>query len=82
LARVALGRQARAHGELALADQRTQLVGDLAIEALGFDGLQGHGEEKVSRFKGCPELDKCKANSEYDARPRATHRAKPESETP
>ncbi|MCY1532678.1 hypothetical protein D9M68_679610 [compost metagenome] len=43
LGQVALGGQARAHVELALGDQPPELVGNLAIEALGFDGLERHG---------------------------------------
>jgi hypothetical protein len=43
---VALGRQARAGVELALRDERAQLIGDLPVQALRFDGLHGHGEER------------------------------------
>jgi hypothetical protein len=43
LREVPLGGQACAHRPLALGDQGTQLLGDLPVQALGFDGLQGHG---------------------------------------
>ena len=40
---VALGGQARGDRELAADDQFPQLVADLAVQALRFDGLDGHG---------------------------------------
>ena len=39
---VALGGQARADAVLAVADQRAQLIGNLAVEPAGFDALQRH----------------------------------------
>ncbi len=45
LREVALGRQARARGKLSGADQRSNLVGDLAIEPAGLDALERHGAE-------------------------------------
>jgi hypothetical protein len=42
LGQVALGGNARAHRELALADEHAQLFGNLAVEALGFEGLDRH----------------------------------------
>ena len=44
-AQVTLGRQAAARDELARLDQRAELVGNLAVQALGFYGLQGHEGE-------------------------------------
>mgnify|MGYP001619027524 CR=1 FL=1 len=40
--RLPLGRQPRAERELAAGDPLAQLIGDLAVQALGFDGLQWH----------------------------------------
>jgi len=40
---VALGRQPGTHREFAGMDQRAQLVGDLAVQAAGCEGLDGHG---------------------------------------
>ncbi|MCY1544246.1 hypothetical protein D9M68_801140 [compost metagenome] len=39
---VAFGRQARAHREFAALDELAQLIGNLAVEPAGFDGLEGH----------------------------------------
>ena len=46
LGKVALRRQPAAGRELAALDQRTQLLGDLPVEALEFDGLERHADER------------------------------------
>jgi hypothetical protein len=75
LRQIALGRQARADRELALRDQRAQLLGDLAVQALRGDGLQGHAG--FSGLQGCPGLAKWSDQLILPQLRMPTHPAKP-----
>ena len=77
LRQVALGRQPRADREFAGGDQRAQLVGDLAVEALRFEGLQRHGGD-LQALRVVLNWTGGQANSEYGPPRRAAIGRNPE----
>src|SRR6476659_5814914 len=73
---VALGREPAAGRELAARDQPTQLLGDLPVEALGFDGLEGHRWAGDRELGGNADWPSGQANY-YPSAIAAQHPAKP-----